>query len=300
MRDQFAGVDAPAAARPSIGPQAGASFARSASRCQDLAPEARVATPAAQDDRPRAGAGTAGREPAGIRRALDRGFSAVELRERCSRSIRNQLQAGWRRVRRPANVRSRGRAWLTPLRHQVFSSPATDLALFEIFVQRLQPADIDTPCASSGPAASRRSSFRARFHLEDPRSRDPVDLPREPSQSAGGASRWPTAVVRLDHDFGQSLAWCTDRAHRGSGDHPGELRQRRRLDVNPRLSRRTRCSRRPLRQRADRPAPDGQGSVWLARMGSSGRPNDGSMPTSRGSSPARQADIDLVLGDSGS
>lgn len=151
----------------SLGRQAGAPFAQAGIGASDLRPEARIATLRlrATGDDWRAALAAGEQE---LRRALEHGFSEVELTEQLA-IYRSQLQAA------AASAATRESSDLAAglvgavADEQVFSSPATDLAVFEELAQGVQPADIDQALRGLWGGREPLIFLSGPIQLDDPR-----------------------------------------------------------------------------------------------------------------------------------
>ncbi len=183
----------------SIGRQAGAPFAQAGVGASDLAPEARIATlrlkTTADGWR---GALAAGEQE--LRRALDYGFSDVELREQLA-IYRNQLQT----AAAGAATRESPRlaVWLVDAisDDQVFSSPATDLAVFDELAQGLRPGDIDQALRGLWGGREPQIFLSGPMQLDDPREAI-LAVYRASLAVAVAAPESREAVAFAYHDFG--------------------------------------------------------------------------------------------------
>ena len=183
----------------SLGRQAGAPFAQAGVGASDLRPEARLATLRlrATGDDWRAALAAGEQE---LRRALEHGFSTVELTEQIA-IFRSYLQAA------AASAATRESSGLADglvdaiSGDQVFSSPATDLAVFEEFARSLQPADIDQALRGLWGGRQPQIFLSGPMQLDDPREAILAAYRASQAVAVAAPATRETAAFAY-HDFG--------------------------------------------------------------------------------------------------
>ena len=184
----------------SLGRQAGAPFARAAVGASDLSPEARIATvrfATTPEDWPAALA--AGEQE--LRRALEHGFSPAELAEQLA-IYRSQLQAAAARASTRESANLADALVEAVVDERVFSSPATDLAVFEELAQGVQPAEVDRALQDLWGTGEPQIFLSGPMQLADARAEILSAYHASRAVAVAAPAAWAAATFAY-HEFGQ-------------------------------------------------------------------------------------------------